>query len=179
MTDDPGNSGQNATIRRTQGLRAASEVRSLGRWKYFERYSEKGRVPVVRTQSAFGLRSMGGNPTSEQRQQGDFGPRNLIGDFRPAGPSSLKGPPANSSKASTVVRSCCVERNFCSVGFVQYFSPRVPVSDFIRALGNSERCKMTGNEDNVGFLRTGSGVQQFQLSFGGALSWGAVAYPHN
>ena len=50
MTDDPGNSDQNATIRRTQGLRAAGEVRILGRWKYFERYSEKRRVPVVRTQ---------------------------------------------------------------------------------------------------------------------------------
>jgi hypothetical protein len=61
MTDDPGNSGQNATIRRAQGLRAAGEVPILGRRKYFERYSEKGRVPVVRTQSAFGLRSMWGN----------------------------------------------------------------------------------------------------------------------
>src|ERR1017187_10769150 len=61
MTNDPGNSSQNATIRRTQGLRAAGEVRILGRWKYFERYSKKGRVPVVRTQSAFGLRSMWGN----------------------------------------------------------------------------------------------------------------------
>jgi len=61
MTDDPGNSGQNVTICRTPGLRAAGEVRILGRWKYFERYSEKRRVPVVRTQSAFGLRSMWGN----------------------------------------------------------------------------------------------------------------------
>jgi hypothetical protein len=61
MTDDPGDSSQNATIRRAQGLRAASEVRILGRRKYFERYSEKRRVPVVRTQSAFGLRSMWGN----------------------------------------------------------------------------------------------------------------------
>jgi hypothetical protein len=61
MTDDPGDSCQNATIRRTQGLRAAGEVRILGRWKYSERYSEKRRVPVVRTQSAFGLRSMWGN----------------------------------------------------------------------------------------------------------------------
>jgi hypothetical protein len=26
---------------------------------------------------------------------------------------------------------------------------------------------MTGNKDNVGFLATGSGVQQFQLSLGG------------
>src|ERR1039457_6896912 len=32
-SDDPGNSGQNATIRCTQGLRAAGEVRILGRWK--------------------------------------------------------------------------------------------------------------------------------------------------
>ena len=62
MTDDPGNSSQNATIRRTQGLWAASEVRILGRCKYFERYSEKGRVPVVRTQSAVGLWSTRGSP---------------------------------------------------------------------------------------------------------------------
>ena len=60
MTDEPGNFSQNATIRRTQGLRAAGEVRILGRWKYFERYSEMGRVPIVRTQSAFGRRSMWG-----------------------------------------------------------------------------------------------------------------------
>jgi hypothetical protein len=37
MTDDRGNSSQNATIRRTRGLRAAGEVRILGRWKYSER----------------------------------------------------------------------------------------------------------------------------------------------
>jgi hypothetical protein len=61
MTGDPGNSGQNATIRRAQGLRPAGEVRILGRWKYFERYSEMGCVPIVRTQSAFGLRRMWGN----------------------------------------------------------------------------------------------------------------------
>ena len=61
MTDGPGNFSQNATIRRTQGLRATGEMRILGCWKYFERYSEKRRVPVVRTQSAFGLRSMWGN----------------------------------------------------------------------------------------------------------------------
>jgi hypothetical protein len=30
-------------------------------------------------------------------------------------------------------------------------------------LGNSERWKMTGKEDNVGFLATGSGVKQFHL----------------
>jgi hypothetical protein len=167
MTDDPGNSSQNATIRRTQGLRAAGEVRILGRWKYFERYSEEGRVPVVRTQSAFRLRSMGGNPTSEQRPEGDFGPKNLIADFRSAGPSSLKGPLANSSKPLTIAASCCVESDFCSVGFGQYFSTRVLLSGFIRASGNSERCNMTGNEDNVGFLTTGSGVQQFQLSLRG------------
>jgi hypothetical protein len=53
MTDDSGNSSQNGTIRRTEGLRAAAEVRIQGRWKYFERYSEKGRVPVVRTEPAF------------------------------------------------------------------------------------------------------------------------------
>jgi hypothetical protein len=68
MTGDPGNSGQNATIRRTRGLRAASEVRILGRWKYFERYSEKGRVPVVRTQSAFALHKQQTiNPMDTQR----------------------------------------------------------------------------------------------------------------
>ena len=98
MTDDPGNSSQNAAIHRTQGLRAASEVRILGRWKYFERYSEKGRVPIVRTQSPFELQGMWGNPPPEQRQEGAFAPRNLLADFRPAGPSSLKGPLANSSK---------------------------------------------------------------------------------
>jgi hypothetical protein len=48
-----------------------------------------------------------------------------------------------------------------------YFSTRTPVSGFIQALGNSERWKMTGNEDNVGFLATGSGVKQFQLSLRG------------
>ena len=89
MTDDPGNSSQAATIRRPQGLRAAGEARILGRLKYFERYSEKGRVPVVRTQSAFGLQSMWGNQKSEERQEGDFGPRNLLADFRSAGRSSL------------------------------------------------------------------------------------------
>src|SRR5664280_1892597 len=71
---------------------------------------------------------------------------------------------ANSSKPLTLVRSCCVESNFCSVIFAQYSSTRVPVSGFIRASGNSERWKMTGKADNVGFLATGSVVQQFQLS---------------
>ena len=71
---------------------------------------------------------------------------------------------ANSSRPLPLVRSCCVESNFCSARFAQYFSTRVPVSGFIRASANSERCSMTGNEDNVGFLATGSGVQQFQLS---------------
>jgi hypothetical protein len=51
--------------------------------------------------------------------------------------------------------------------FYKYFSTRVPVSDVIQTLGNSEQWKMTGKEDNVGFLATGSGVQQFQLSLGG------------
>jgi hypothetical protein len=60
MADDPGNSSQSATIRRTQCLRAAGEVCILGRWKYFERYSEMRRVPVVRTQSTFGRRDMWG-----------------------------------------------------------------------------------------------------------------------
>jgi hypothetical protein len=73
MTDHPANPSQNATIHRTQGLRAAGEVRMLGRWKYFERYSETGRVPVVRTQSAFGFQSMSGNQNSEQRQEDDCG----------------------------------------------------------------------------------------------------------
>jgi hypothetical protein len=40
----------------------------------------------------------------------------------------------------------------------------VPVSGFIRPLGNSEQWKMTGQEDNVGFLASGSVVKQFQLS---------------
>src|ERR1035438_6492478 len=71
---------------------------------------------------------------------------------------------ANSSKPLTLVRSCCVESDFCSIRFAQHSLTRVPVSGFIRASGNSERCKMTGNEDNVGFLATGSGAQQFQLS---------------
>ena len=101
MTNDPGNSSQAATIHRTQGLRPAGEVRMLGRWKYFERYSEKGRVPVVRTQSAFGLRSMGGNPTPEQRQEGDFAPRKLKTALRSVGPSSLKGPLADPSRPFT------------------------------------------------------------------------------
>ena len=48
-----------------------------------------------------------------------------------------------------------------------YFSTRVPVSGFIQASGNSEQWKMTGNEDNVGFLATESGVKQFQLSLWG------------
>ena len=105
MTDAPSNSSQNATIRRAQGLRAAGEVRILGRWKYFERYSEKGRVPVMRTQSAFGLQSMGRNPRPEQRQEGGFVPRILLTDLRSAGPK-LKGPPAISSKPLTLTRSC-------------------------------------------------------------------------
>ena len=37
MTDDPGNSSQNAMIHPAQGLRAAGEVCILGRWKYFEK----------------------------------------------------------------------------------------------------------------------------------------------
>src|ERR1035441_4537273 len=48
-----------------------------------------------------------------------------------------------------------------------YFSTRVPVSSFIQALGNSEQWKMTGKEDNVDFLATGSIVKQFQLSLWG------------
>jgi hypothetical protein len=48
-----------------------------------------------------------------------------------------------------------------------YFSIRVPVPSFNQALGNSEQWKMTGQEDNVGFLATGSGVKQFQLSLRG------------
>src|ERR1035441_3040060 len=79
---------------------------------------------------------------------------------------------ASSSKPLTLARSCCVESNFCSVGFAQYFSTRVLLSGFIRASGNSERCKMTGNEDHVGFLATGSGAQQFQLSL-----WGSFVLP--
>jgi hypothetical protein len=48
-----------------------------------------------------------------------------------------------------------------------HFSTRVPVSSFTQASGNSEWCNMTGKEDNVGFLATGSGVKQFQLSLWG------------
>jgi hypothetical protein len=48
-----------------------------------------------------------------------------------------------------------------------YYSTRVPVSGFTQASGNSERWKMTGNEDNVGFLATESGVKKFQPWFGG------------
>ena len=48
-----------------------------------------------------------------------------------------------------------------------YFSTRLPVSSSIQASGNSEQWKMTGQADNVGFLATGSGVQQIQLSLGG------------
>jgi hypothetical protein len=48
-----------------------------------------------------------------------------------------------------------------------YFSTRLPVSSSIQALGNSERWKMTGNEDNVGFLATESGMEQLQLSLWG------------
>jgi hypothetical protein len=66
-----------------------------------------------------------------------------------------------------VVRSCSVRSNFCSLTPANYFSTRVPISGFIRAIGNSERLKMTGKEDNVGFLATGSGVKQFQLSLWG------------
>jgi hypothetical protein len=108
--------------------RAAGELCILGHLKYFERYSEKGRVPAVRTQSAFGLQGPWGSQGSEQRQEGDFGPRDLV---------------------------------------AEYFWTGVPVCGFIRASGNSERCNMTGNEVNVGFLATGSGVQQFQLSLRG------------
>ena len=80
---------------------------------------------------------------------------------------------ASSSKPLTLARSCCVESNFCSVGFAQYFSTRVLLSGFIPASRNSERCKMTGNEDHVGFLATGSGVKQFQLSSRGWFARGA------
>ena len=88
----------------------------------------------MRAQSVLGLGSMGGDQTSEQRQEGDFGHRNLGAE------SSWTG---------------------------------VPVSGSIRASRNSEGSKMTGNEDNVGFLATGSGVQQFQLSLRGGFVRGA------
>jgi hypothetical protein len=45
-----------------------------------------------------------------------------------------------------------------------YFSTWMPASGFIQALGNSERWKMTGKKDNVGFLTTESVAKQFQLS---------------
>src|ERR1019366_3168504 len=79
---------------------------------------------------------------------------------------------ANSSKPLTLVRSCSVESNFCSFRFAVYLSTGEPVYGFIRASANSERCEMTGHEDNVGFLATGSGVQQFQLSL-----WGSFVLP--
>jgi hypothetical protein len=44
----------------------------------------------------------------------------------------------------------------------------VLLSGFIPASRNSERWKMTGNEDNVGFLATESGVKQFQPCLGGS-----------
>ena len=84
---------------------------------------------------------------------------------------------ANSSKPLRLVRSCCVESNFCSVRLAQYFSTRLPASGFIGASGNSEWCNMTGNEDNVGFLATGSGVRQFQFSLGGCFVLKGA--PHN
>ena len=77
---------------------------------------------------------------------------------------------ANPSKPLTLVSSCCVESSFCLLRFAEYLSTGEPVYGFIRASANSERCKMTGNEDNVGFLATGSGVQQFQLSLGGCFA---------
>jgi hypothetical protein len=83
---------------------------------------------------------------------------------------------ANSSKPLTLVRSCCVESNLCPVDFAQYFSTGVLVSGFIPAPRNSERCKMTGNADNVGFLATGSGVKQFQLSLRGWFVRGARSF---
>jgi hypothetical protein len=43
----------------------------------------------------------------------------------------------------------------------------VPVSGFTQALRNSERWKMTGKKDNVGFQAIESGVKQFPLSLGG------------
>jgi hypothetical protein len=57
------------------------------------------------------------------------------------------------------------------------FSTRVPVSSSIQASGNSEQWKMTGQADNVGFLATESGVQQFQLSLGGCFVLKGA--PHN
>jgi hypothetical protein len=78
---------------------------------------------------------------------------------------------ANSSKSLTLVRSCCVESNFCSVRFAQYFSTRLPASGFIGASGNSEWCNMMGNEDNVGFLAIGSGVQQLAFFKGMVCPW--------
>src|SRR5208282_2072414 len=80
---------------------------------------------------------------------------------------------ANSSRPLPLVRSCCVESNFCSARFAQYFSTRVLVSGLIPAPRNSARWKMTGKVDNVGFPRTGSGVEQFQLSLRGWFVRGA------
>jgi hypothetical protein len=95
MTYDPRNSSQNAKIHRTQRLQAVGEVRILGPWKYSERYSAVGRVPVARTQSAFKLQKMRGNPPSEQRQKGAFPLSILLPDLRSAGPSSFRSSLAN------------------------------------------------------------------------------------
>ena len=75
---------------------------------------------------------------------------------------------ANSSKPVIPVHSCCVESSFCSVRLAQYSSTRVRVLVSLKQ-GNSEWWNMTGNEENVGFLGTGSGAQQFQLSLGGVV----------
>jgi len=58
-----------------------------------------------------------------------------------------------------------------------YFSTRVPVSSSIQASENSERWKMTGQDDNVGFLATESGVKRFQPCLGG--SFVLKGEPHN
>ena len=58
-----------------------------------------------------------------------------------------------------------------------YYSTWVRVSDFTQASWNLEQWKMTGQADNVGFLATEGGVQQFRLSL-----WGCFVLkgaPHN
>ena len=66
----------------------------------------------------------------------------------------------------TLVRSCFADSNFYPLRFADSSSTGMPLYGLIRASANSARCKMTGNEHNVGFLAAGSGVQQFQLSLG-------------
>jgi hypothetical protein len=59
----------------------------------------------------------------------------------------------------------------------EYFSTPVPLFVSLIVLGKSEQWKMTGNEYNVGFLATESGVKQFQPCLGGCFN--LEGPPHN